>query len=91
MRIAHPSYLYPHLQPEKGMVTFDLCPQCDKDNPQAQGLLAYFACYGAITPEALETFVVLSQQWVRSLSTPRSVTAELFEADVDAYHRGEFE
>lgn len=90
-QIPHPSYLYPNLQPKSGMITFQLCPQCDRENSHAHGLLAYFACYGVAGSDDSQGFATLVNEWITSLSVTRIVDPDLFDADVDAYRRGEFD
>ena len=90
-QIPHPSYVYPELQPGLGMLTFHLCPHCDKNDARAHGLLAYFAFHSMIDAESLEDFAALVNEWVQSLSVTRAVDPASFQADVDAYHKGEYD
>lgn len=91
VQIPHPSYLYPQDRPVSAMINFRLCPRCDADNPHAHGLLAYFACHGTVRADDIDGFASLVNEWVSSLSVIPKVTPEKFEADVNAYRRGEFD
>ncbi|WP_371605074.1 DUF6300 family protein (plasmid) [Streptomyces sp. NBC_01220] len=41
-----------------------LCPVCDRGEPAADGLLAFFAVHATLLPGQLETFHALVIQWV---------------------------
>lgn len=91
VQVPHPGYLYPERQPEFGMVTFSLCPRCDTVNPRTHGLLAYFAVHTTVDAGTAEGFAALLTEWLAGLTQTRTVSPEAFEADVAAYHRGEYD
>jgi hypothetical protein len=41
-----------------------LCETCDRDDPAAQGLLAYFALYETVGEESVATAGALIREWV---------------------------
>ncbi|MFF3359294.1 DUF6300 family protein [Streptomyces sp. NPDC002917] len=47
-----------------GMREATLCPVCDRDEPAADKLLAFFAVHKTLEPSELETFHNLSSAWV---------------------------
>jgi hypothetical protein len=90
-QIPHPSYLYPELQPEFGMLTFHLCPRCDDTDPAAQGILAFFTAYPSVTPDTAEVFSRLLEEWVGRVAVPPAVSPEAFEQDLAAFRRGDLD
>ena len=41
-----------------------LCPSCDRDDPAAQGLLAFFAVHQAVADDELLSVAVLITEWI---------------------------
>jgi hypothetical protein len=68
-----------------------LCPRCDVDDPNSQALLAFFAFHSRAEAGAAEGFAALVEEWVQNLP-PRPVVGDAaFDADVEAYRRGDFD
>jgi hypothetical protein len=68
-----------------------LCPRCQVNADADQGLLAFFAVSPVADLDCSDTLAVLVQQWLARLPAPPMVSPEAFEADVAAFHRGEFD
>jgi hypothetical protein len=68
-----------------------LCPRCDRLEPSAQGLLAFFALHREICDANLVEFGVLVQEWVHRHPPPRHVDLVAFEEDVEAWRRGDYD
>lgn len=86
-RCSGPAYLsarIPHRMTLSGGMeardyrTIMLCPNCDRDNPDAAGLLAFFAVHERIDPGTVSQSAALIDEWVR-----RSSAAAYTEADLD--------
>ena len=46
-----------------GHRTIGLCPTCDHDDPDAQGILAFFAVHETVTDDNLPTVAQLIEEW----------------------------
>ena len=68
-----------------------LCPHCDKEEPSAQGLLAFFVVHTAIDDENVADFAALVSEWVHHLPPPQRVDPVAFERDIAAWRRGDFD
>lgn len=68
-----------------------LCPRCHANDDAAQGLLAYFAVTPVADSNTVHTLGALIQEWVSRIPDPPFLDPEAFEADVAAWHRGEFD
>lgn len=68
-----------------------LCPRCDRDEPSAQGLLAFFGVHQTISEENAADFAALVNEWVDQLPIPKTADPAAFERDVAAWHRGELD
>jgi hypothetical protein len=44
-----------------------LCPVCDRDDPRAQGLLAFFAVHETVTDATVESVAALLEEWTLDL------------------------
>lgn len=78
---------------DTGHTHAQLCRSCDVDQPEAQGLLAFLAFYDTISVEHADEFHQLLSEWVRRRrDTPRpQIDPRDFDADVDAWMRGDFD
>lgn len=68
-----------------------LCPRCDVNAPEAQGLLAFFALHPAVEGGTVDEFAALVAEWVAVLPPPRVVDPAAFEEDVAAFLSGYFD
>ena len=48
----------------RGTRTVGLCPQCDRDNPAAQGVLAFFTVNDVIDDENIASAGAVVRQWI---------------------------
>jgi Family of unknown function (DUF6300) len=62
-RMSHPLTLADGSQVE-GTRSAGLCAACDRDVPDAQGLLAFFAVHETVTDETLTSVAALLSEWV---------------------------
>ncbi|MFD6563062.1 DUF6300 family protein [Micromonospora profundi] len=81
----------PHPRFPATMYRSYLCPICDRDDPAASGLLAFFAVHPVIDSTTFDTFRVLAQEWLDRLPDPPLVSEQDFDADVEAWRRGDFD
>jgi hypothetical protein len=81
----------PHPRFRCSTFTHNLCPRCNVDDAAAQGLLALFAWAPVVDAVSSRTFVRLVQEWVQQNPDPPVVSPEAFEADVEAFYRGDFD
>lgn len=49
----------------RGYRTVVLCPDCDRDNPNASGVLAFFAMHERIDPGTVQEAAPLIEEWVQ--------------------------
>jgi hypothetical protein len=49
----------------RGYRTVVLCPDCDRDNPNAGGVLAFFAMHERIDPGTVQEAAPLIEEWVQ--------------------------
>lgn len=54
-----------------------LCPRCDAGDEASQGLLAFFAVHGAVSPDNVDTFATLAAEWISRLPSPRLYASAL--------------
>lgn len=72
-----------HVDGTRGVV---LCPVCDTDDPDAQGLLALFAVHETITDEVIESAASLIIEWTsRVADRPEPKATDVEPADLDEY------
>jgi len=62
-RTSHPLTLADGFQVE-GTRGVGLCAGCDRDAPDAQGLLAFFAVHETVSDETVTSVAVLLAEWV---------------------------
>ncbi|GIF75636.1 DUF6300 family protein [Asanoa siamensis] len=68
-----------------------LCPVCHRDDPAASGLLAFFAVHPMVELSTSDTFAALVREWLDRVPDPPMVSDEDFDADVEAWRRGDFD
>jgi hypothetical protein len=68
--------------------TVTLCPQCHRDLPEAQGLLAFFALYSQLTRETVREATVLIREWLSTV-TATAYTDEQLAEDIRRWEAGE--
>ncbi|WP_326815269.1 DUF6300 family protein [Streptomyces sp. NBC_01763] len=71
-----------------GMWEGTLCPVCDRDEPAAGGLLAFFAVHKTLEPSELETFHNLSAAWV-AVARARHVDQQQLADEYERSRNGE--
>lgn len=81
----------PHPRFPCSALTHTLCPRCNVDDAMAQGLLAYFTWTPVVDAVLSQTFARLVREWVQQIPEPPVVSPKAFEADVEAFHRGDFD
>lgn len=74
----------------RGYRTVVLCPDCDRDNPNAGGVLAFFAMHERIDPGTVQEAAPLIDEWVRRSSAEVYTSSDLDE-DIAAWKSGEFD
>jgi hypothetical protein len=62
-RTSHPLTLADGSRVE-GTRSVGLCAGCDRDTPDAQGLLAFFAVHETVTDETVSSVAALLAEWV---------------------------
>ena len=72
----------------RGSIPVVLCAACDHDSPTAGPLIIYLLVHEQITTETLNECAALIQRWADSLAIP-PVNAEMLDADIIAWRRGE--
>jgi hypothetical protein len=77
-----------HLVEGKALVL--LCNTCSRDDRDAAPLLTFFDVHGELTEESIDHFVPLVRAWLQRAQV-QQVDSEDFEADVQAWQRGEFD
>ncbi|WP_406433624.1 DUF6300 family protein [Streptomyces sp. NBC_01589] len=71
-----------------GMREATLCPVCDRDEPAADKLLAFFAVHKTLEPSELETFHNLSAAWV-AVARARHVDQQQLADEYERSRNGE--
>ncbi|MEU0836030.1 DUF6300 family protein [Streptomyces sp. NPDC005969] len=64
-----------------------LCPVCDRDEPTADGLLAFFTVHKTLEPSELETFHNLAAAWV-AVARARQVDQQQLDDEYERSHNG---
>lgn len=82
-----------HMQLSGGRVahghrTIVLCPECDRDDPTASGVLAFFTMHERIEPDTVEEVTPLIDEWIRRRSKESYSNADLIE-DIRSWEQGE--
>ena len=67
-----------------------LCQVCDVDDPAGGPIIVFFLVHEQVTHETAEQFLGLAHTWIAQLDVP-AFDAEAFEADLAAWHAGEFD
>ncbi|MFE9868331.1 DUF6300 family protein [Streptomyces sp. NPDC005506] len=65
-----------------------LCPVCNRDEPAADGLLAFLAAHETLEPSELETFHNLSAAWV-AVARARQVDQQQLDDEYERSRNGE--
>jgi hypothetical protein len=60
-----------------------LCPVCDRDDPRAQGLLAFFAVHETVTDATVESVAALLEEWTRRTAARRVDTTGSYLGAID--------
>ena len=81
----------PHPRLPGAIFTHTLCPRCHANDDSSQGLLAYFAVTPVAESNTIGTLGALIEEWISCIPAPPLVAPEAFEADVAAWHRGDFD
>ncbi|MGW4815204.1 DUF6300 family protein [Kitasatospora cineracea] len=71
-----------------GSLSKVLCPQCDRDVPQAAELIALFAVDDQVGKDNAPEFLRLVSAWVEHLQT-LSVDLSQFDREIEQFERGE--
>lgn len=91
---AYLSARIPHHMPlsnggvARGYRTIVLCPDCDRGNPAAFGLLAFFAVHERIAPDTVQEAAPLIDEWVCRSSRDAYTDADLDE-DIRRWESGD--
>lgn len=73
-----------------GSRTATLCPRCHRDDPTAQGVLAFFAVHERITHETVHEAGAVIREWIeRVMKNPPTYTDEDLEEDIRRWEAGE--
>lgn len=65
-----------------------LCPTCDSKDPDAQGVLAFFALHGSVADHTVASIATLIDEWVhRIVRRPQPAEREMYEAVEHEYRR----
>lgn len=54
--------------PVAGTRGVGLCATCDRDDPDAQGVLAFFAVHEAVADDSVDTVAQLLDEWARCVA-----------------------
>lgn len=73
-----------------GTRTVTLCPSCHRDDPAAQGVLAFFALHERITADSLDDAAPLIDEWIHHvISNPSTYTDADLDDDIRQWCAGE--
>lgn len=73
-----------------GRRTVVLCPRCDRDDPAAQGVLAFFTVHERITHETVESAGAVLREWITHVTEhPPVYTDEEMDEDIRRWEAGE--
>lgn len=63
-----------------------LCPVCDRDDPDTQGVLAFFAVHESVTDETVASAAELLAEWAERVARRTREAGDL-QREIDAEHR----
>lgn len=66
-----------------------LCGGCDRDDPDAQGLLAFFALHETVTDETLSSVTALIRDWAERVIQRLDIQREEIAREIDEYLNGD--
>lgn len=73
-----------------GHRTATLCPHCHRDDPAAQGVLAYFTVHKRITQETIQDAGGVLREWLdHVIANPPVYTDEDLDEDIRRWESGE--
>lgn len=73
-----------------GSRTVMLCPRCHRNDPAAQGVLAFFSVHERITHETVREAGAVIREWIeRATANPPTCTDEDLEEDIRRWKAGE--
>lgn len=73
-----------------GARTVALCPRCHRDNPAAQGVLAFFTMHERVTQETVSEAGAIIREWIeRVTKDPPTYTDEELDEDIRRWEAGE--
>ncbi|MGQ0717047.1 MAG: DUF6300 family protein [Pseudonocardiales bacterium] len=89
VRVPH-SFARPDHVEVRGWRTVPLCPRCDRDDPAAQGVLAFFTVYETITEDNVRDAGAVLHQWIEHIAAhpPTCTDADLNE-EIRQWEAGE--
>lgn len=74
-----------HLEGTRGI---GLCPNCDSDDPDAQGVLAFFVLHRKVSDDTVTSAAVLIDEWAQRIQDrPRPDMKEMRDAAEDEHRR----
>jgi hypothetical protein len=62
-----------------------LCAACDRHDPDAQGLLAFFAVHETVTDETVHSIASLLNEWIGRVADRRASSEREIRDEVDRY------
>jgi len=65
-----------------------LCVACDRHDPDAQGLLAFFAVHETVTDDTIHSIATLLQEWIGRVADRRALCEQEIRDEVDRYING---
>ncbi|MGH3567180.1 MAG: DUF6300 family protein [Pseudonocardia sp.] len=79
-----------HGQSVAGARTVTLCPRCHRDDPAAQGVLAFFTVHECITQETVSEAGAVIREWIERATKDSPVyTDEDLDEDIRRWEAGD--
>lgn len=73
-----------------GRRTVELCPRCDRDDPAAQGVLAYFAVHERIEKATVDSAGHVVREWIdHIIANPPTYTDADLDDEIRLWEAGE--
>ncbi|ASO21849.1 hypothetical protein FHR81_003499 [Actinoalloteichus hoggarensis] len=74
----------------RGRRTVPLCARCDRDDPGAMGVIAFFTVHETISDETVQAAAPVLRQWIdEAVANPPVYTDADLDAEIDAWEAGE--